>query len=169
MKISEFCRHLDARLAALPSEERLAAVDAALRKAFRLREGEVAILSLDPEREVLAFLWPKKLQRSGLVPLSSPTSLAARTARENQTFVHNRFASAPHASIFERVDLDKAASGASAPIQKILSAPLPGEGYVKGVVQLSRKGTDAAAAGADFSQVERAALVEIAQVLARHL
>lgn len=169
MKIADFCRQLDTHLADLPADQRMAAADAAIRKAFRLEAGEVAILSLDPEKEILAFLWPEKLQRSGLVPLSSSTSLAARTARENKAFLNNRFATAPHTSIFEQVSLDKAARERTSPIQKIISAPLPGKGFIKGVIQVSRKGHDPAGAGADFGKTELAALVEIAKVLARHL
>jgi hypothetical protein len=170
MKIEEFCTHLESRLAAVAvAEERLALAAEAVRQAFRVRADEVAIFSLDPQLEVLAFLWPPKLQSSGVIPLSARDSLAARTVRENKAFLDNRFASARHAFIFEHVRLDAGADGKPSPIQKIISAPLPGSGWVKGALQVSRKGADPAAAGDDFGRADLSALAEIARVIARHL
>jgi len=170
MNVEQFCAHLETRLAPLPpGRERLDLVAEALRQAFRVRADEVAIFSLDPQLELLCFLWPEKLQASGLIPLATRDSLAARTVRENRAFVDNRFATTHHTSFFELFRQGPGSAGKPQPIQKILSAPLPGNGWVKGAIQISRKGPDPEAAGADFSKSELQALVEIATVVARNI
>jgi len=170
MNIDQFCAHLETRLAPLSSgRERLQLAAEALRQAFRVKGDEVAIFSLDPQEEMICFLWPEKLRSSGLIPLATRDSLAARTIRENRAFVDNRFATTHHTSFFELFRLGPGSDAKPQPIQKILSAPLPGNGWIKGAVQISRKGTDPEAAGADFSRSELQALVEIARVVARHI
>jgi len=168
MKIAEFCRQISDQLAALPTaEKRLAAAVPLVCRAFRVKAEEVAIFSLDPERELLCFLWPEKLQQSGLIPLSSSTSLAARTVRENKAYLDNHFAASHHTFIFEKVPLGQDSKGA--PIQKILSAPLPGNGHIKGVIQVSRKGEDPNSAGDDFTKNDLQILVEISRTISTHL
>ncbi|BCR03042.1 hypothetical protein DESUT3_01110 [Desulfuromonas versatilis] len=170
MNIDEFCQKLETQLAAKPAgEERLKAVAQALSQAFRVTVDEVAVFVLDAETQVLRFRWPLKLKTSGLVPLSSAESLVARTARENKAFLNNRFASAAHTSIFEHFRLGSEEGGRPLPIQKIISAPLAADGGIRGVVQVCRKGADAAAAGGDFGKPELSALVKIARVVARHI
>ena len=39
------------------------------------------------EKDILHFMWPRKLKSIGFLPLSSFDSLAARTVRENKSFV----------------------------------------------------------------------------------
>jgi hypothetical protein len=168
MKLEEFCQKLDTHLAARPAGQRLEAAMQAVAQAFGVSDGEVALLTLPADDEnVLAFCWPKKLSRSGFIPLSTNDSLAARTVRENRPFSNNRFASARHAAVFEQVRLN-AAQPAQQPIQKIISAPLPGEKGAKGVVQVSRKG-EGEKSVADFSANDLLVLEELAKVLARHL
>lgn len=171
MKISEFCEKLDLLLASRPQGvERYEVATQALQQAFHLRADEVAILLVDREKEILRFFWPAKLQKSGTIPISSRDSLAARTFRENKAVANNRFASIYHASIFEQVKLDPGATERPQPIQKILSAPLPGaDGIPFGVIQISRKGPDSNAVGADFSRDDLAALVELTKILGKHL
>lgn len=170
MKIDDFCQRLEDRLATRPSGEgRVELIVQAVHKAFNVHTEEVAIFTLDAEKEVLCFLWPLKLQNSGFVPLTSSDSLAAQTARQNRSFVNNRFASVQHSSIFEHIRLDHQEPGKPAPIQKIISAPLSIEGVVKGVIQVCRKGGDPSAAGPHFSQDELNALTEIAKSIARYL
>jgi GAF domain-containing protein len=169
MKIADFCSQLSDQLVALPSaEKRMEAAVPFICRAFRVKTDEVAIFSLDPERELLCFLWPEKLQHSGLIPLSSSSSLAARTVRENKAYLDNHFATAHHTFIFEAVPL-RPDSKKSSPIQKILSAPLPGNGYVKGVIQISRKGEDPNSAGEDFTKNDLQILIEISRTIASHL
>ena len=170
MKLDDFCQKLSVQLAARDDrEERIKLAVQALHRAFRVKPDEVAIFTLDPQAEVLAFLWPTRLQKTGFIPLTSHDSLAARSARENKGFVNNRFASVHHTSIFEHVRLDQEKQGAPLPIQKILSAPLEIDGRVLGVLQISRKGASAPQSGEDFSKTDLAALTDIAAVLARHL
>jgi hypothetical protein len=171
MKISEFCDKLGTLLASKPpGSERHEAATAALRQAFQLQPDEVAILAADLAHEVLRFVWPVKLQTSGTIPISSPDSLAARTFRENKGVVNNRFAAIYHASIFEQIKLAPNARLRPQPIQKILSAPLPGiNGSPTGVIQLSRKGVDRDTAGPDFTGEDLATLTEISKVLGKNL
>ena len=52
-------------------------------------------------------------------------------------------------------------------IQKMMTVPVVGPNGVQGVIQISRKGTSAPAAGNDFSQMDLQKLVAIATALAR--
>ena len=170
MKITDFCAKLDALLASRATlPEKLDAIVSALRQALRLQADEVALLMVDAEAEVLRFLLPTKLGKSGFIPLTSRDALAARTLRENKVFVNNRFPASSHASVFEQVKLDPGAEGRPLPIQKIVSVPIPGEVNPKGVLQLSRKAAEPGQAGDDFSKEDMAALAEIAQVIAKHI
>lgn len=170
MKIADFCTKLEAVLTAkTDGKERLDTIVQALRQAFRLQPDEVAILLHDADGESLRFLCPAKLAKTGSIPLSSRESLAARTLRENKPFVNNRFTATFHASIFEQVKLDPTSGERPLPIQKIISVPLPGDGAPRGVVQLSRKGAEAAQAGDDFSKDELQALTEIAAIVSRYV
>ncbi len=170
MSIDEFCASLETRLRSLSAgRERLHLAAEALRQAFHVKADEVALFSLDPQLELLCFIWPEKLQTSGLIPLASRNSLAARTIRENKAFADNRFATTHHTSFFELFRQGAEPGAKPQPIQKIISAPLPGNGWVKGAVQISRKGPDPESAGTDFTRTEVKALVEAAKVIARHI
>jgi len=170
MKIDDFCSRLEDRLATRAAGEgRIELVVQAVHKAFNVRTDEVALFTLDSETKVLCFLWPLKLRSSGFVPLSSTDSLAAQTARDNQSYINNRFASVQHASIFESIRLNEEQPGRPDPIQKIISAPLSIEGQVKGVIQICRKGSLPAKTGPNFSQDELEALTEIARSISRYL
>jgi hypothetical protein len=168
MKVDEFCSKLDSRLAGCTSaEERLEAAVNALCQAFGVTSHEVAIFSFSPVQESLSFLWPAALRSSGAVPISAHKSLVAQTARDRKASFNNTFAATPHASFFERFR-QKGADN-SHPIQKIMSVPLDKDGVVQWVIQLSRKGEDAAAAGRDFTANELTAMEKIGKVLAQHL
>lgn len=170
MKVQDFCAKLDAALATRqPGPERYDLIAQGLRQAFKLKADEVAILVADPEHEVLRFEWPLKLQKTGTIPASSRDSLAARTWREKKSLVNNRFAATSHAAIFEQVKHDPEATERPLPIQKILSVNLPGASGFNGVLQLSRKGTDANQTGPDFTPNDVAAVEEIVQTLIKYL
>lgn len=173
MKIPEFCQTLDKALAGQADPEaRMRTICNALQQAFKVREDEVAIFRLDPETQDLGFLWPKKLVKSGRVPISTRDSLLARTAREGKPHLDNRFPNTRHASIFEKISLGdpKAKERTPAlPIQKIMSAPLLQGTQVMGVVQVSRKGLDPETAGPDFSPAELDAFAYIINAIARHI
>lgn len=166
MGISDYCKKLDDHLSQIEVvEDRIKTSAEILSKAFKVTEEEVAIFLLDPQKDLIHFHWPLKLKKMGFVPLSSIDSLAAKTARENKSFLNNRFSSVHHASIFEKVKLE--AGEKPQPIQKIMSVPIPGEGRMKGVVQVSRKGSSEEAVK-DFEQLDIDNLSEIAKTLAAH-
>ncbi|NJC87360.1 MAG: GAF domain-containing protein [Desulfuromonas sp.] len=173
MKIPEFCQTLEKALAEQADmDSRLRLVCTAMQQAFKVKEDEVAIFRLDSETQDLCFLWPKKLVKSGRVPISTRDSLLARTAREGKPHLDNRFTNTRHASIFENINLsdpkDKEAK-TTLPIQKIMSVPMLQGTQVAGVIQLCRKGLDPEAAGADFSATELEAFACIANAVASHL
>lgn len=168
MDITEYCAKVDKHLSGITdTDQRLEVTADILSQAFRVGTDEVAIFILDPEKDILHFLWPRKLKSIGFLPLSSIDSLAARTVRENKPFVNNRFASVHHASIFERVRLD-AKAGKPQPIQKIISVPIPGTDRLHGAIQVSRKGENADEI-VDFTQYDLNNLARIASALAGHL
>jgi hypothetical protein len=141
---------------------------AALAKLFGVRPTEVALMRL--EKGLLNFVHPEQLKTAGSIPVSSSSAVAAHTASTKKTELFNAFVKVKHASIFESVKLNSAESedvertGQNA-IQKLMSAPvLDSQRKVLGVVQVCRKGFDAATAGPDFTlddlqQLELAAKV----------
>lgn len=139
-----------------------------LAKLFRVRKTEVAFLQL--EKGLLRFLFPEELRTAGSIPVSSATAVAAHTAITKKVELFNSFTKVKHASIFETVKLgkaDQADPADSAPIQKLISAPiLSGEGRVLGVLQISRKGLDLNLAGADFSLDDLSNLESAAKIAA---
>jgi hypothetical protein len=117
-------------------------------KHLGVRTDEVAILGISNRWRHLHFLVPVALKNVGFIPLSSNSALAARTARESRPEINNAFAAVRHATVFEGV---KAATTTGESIQKIISAPILNDAKVVGVIQISRKGMNAAEAGADFT------------------
>ena len=144
-----------------PSPER---VCSELARLLRLQADGVALLRL--QTSTLMFLVPARLRTAGTIPLSSP-AVAARTASTKTTMLSNTFVRVRHASVFEGIKLDE--EGATpTPIQKLMSVPIFGEDkHVLGVVQVSRKGSDAAAAGPDFTHDDLHQLEEAAALIAK--
>lgn len=140
---------------------------AAMAKLFGVRPTEVALMRL--QRGLLSFLYPEQLKTAGSIPVSSSSAVAAHTASTRKTEIFNAFIKVKHASIFESVKLnaseDGERTGANA-IQKLMSAPiLDSQRKVLGVVQVCRKGFDAATAGPDFTQDDMQQLELAAKVL----
>jgi len=174
VKITDFCQTIDKHLAAEgDADKRLMLLNNAMQQAFKTREDEFAILRLDPASQDLCFLWPKKLTKSGQVPLNTRDSLVARTAREGRAQIDNRFSNPRHASIFEKLSLSdakvKEERAPVLPIQKIMSAPVQRDGQLLGIMQLSRKGNDPDSAGPDFTPTELEAFAAIANAVAGHI
>ena len=168
MNIVEYCKKIDAHLSGIEdTDQRLKVTADILSQAFRVGTDEVAIFVLDADKDILHFMWPSKLKSIGFLPLSSLDSLAARTVRENKSFINNRFASVHHASIFERVRLESTADK-PLPIQKIISVPIPGAERLHVAIQVSRKG-EVAEEIVDFTPFDRDNLTKIAVTLAKHL
>lgn len=141
----------------------LARVAEQVGKAFQVQPGEVAILRLDQKGKFLRFLVPEKLRAVGQIPLTSTSSLAARTAREKRVDLVNHFTVVPHASVFEAVPLGEERGD---PIQKIMSVPILDDGKVTGVIQVSRKGRSTSSAGPDFTPQDLRELARAAEAIA---
>lgn len=141
----------------------LARVAAQISELFGVVSDEVAILARTKDGRYLRFLIPTKLQQVGQIPISSATSLAARTAREKKPELVNRFSVTPHASVFEAVPLLRQRGE---PIQKIMSVPVSQNGELVGVIQICRKAKTAAEAGPDFTQQHLRELIIIGEMLA---
>ena len=135
-------------------------------KSFGVRTEEVAILAVSKKWRHLHFLVPHSLKNVGFIPLSSPSALAARTVRENRAEIDNRFHDTRHASVFEGVKTETLSAEA---IQKIVSIPIPCDGKVIGVLQISRKGTTAAASGPDFAPHDAEKLAALCRPLGKLL
>jgi len=131
---------------------------------FSVLSHEVAILAVTPDDRFLRFVAPDNLRAVGRIPLSSTTALAVRTARERRPELINHFSAVPHASVFEAVPLGD--SHRQQAIQKIMSAPSCIGTKVVGVVQVSRKGDTASAAGPDFTNLQLRDLKTIGDILA---
>lgn len=165
MKLKDYCSQLDQQIGQVPAAERADRAARALQSAFKVTDDEVAIFTYDAKLEVLRFIWPPRLQNSGVIPPKAANSLVAKTARGKRGYLNNNFSKTAHGVIFEL----SAKAGPGRPIQKIMSAPLLVEGALRGVVQVCRKGEDPRQAGADFEARELEALEQIATTLAPHL
>jgi len=138
----------------------------AIAQIFEVRPTEVGLLVV--EGDFLTFLSPVELQAAGVIPLSS-SAVAARTAANRQGMVFNRFPQVPHHTVFEQIKLnnEKPLSELPDPIQKLMSAPIIAEdGFLFGVVQVSRKGMTPGIAGADFSDEDLHLLERVARQVA---
>jgi hypothetical protein len=134
---------------------------------FHVQPTEVALLRL--HQGLLHFIYPEELMTAGSIPISS-SSIAAHTAISKKSEIFNNFARVKHASIFETIKLGSNAevdTSEPLPIQKLMSAPVVDEASkVLGVIQISRKGSDPAYAGADFSREDLHELELAAGILA---
>jgi hypothetical protein len=113
-----------------------------------VKPDEVGILRI--ERQLLVFCYPAKLHNVGSIPPNTSNSVAVRTAKRAE--VINNFAQARHTSVVEAVELsDQKATDKPdyhlRVIQKLMSAPVIGGSRAVGVIQVSRKGASAPAAG----------------------
>jgi hypothetical protein len=134
-------------------------------KHFELQTHEVAILGHASDERFLQFIVPDNLRTVGQIPISSGSSLAARTARDRRAEIINHFAVVPHASVFEAVPIPPELLPTE-PIQKIMSAPVMLDKKAIGVIQVSRKGTTMAETGPDFTHPQLRELRTIADALA---
>jgi dihydroxyacetone kinase DhaKLM complex PTS-EIIA-like component DhaM len=159
-------------LAAKNSEK----IGAELAKTFAVQSDEVAVLKI--EKSSLVFAYPTKLGHIGSIPINASSSVAGRTATTKRAEIINNFAQTKHASVFESVDLGGAKKMSTAMpgeksdkhanvIQKLMSVPVVTPAGVVGVIQISRKGTSAPAAGPDFTPADLQKLVTIATALGK--
>jgi hypothetical protein len=130
------------------SQISLPGIAARIAKNLGVQPGEVALMGVSSRWRHLHFLVPESLKQVGFIPISSTSSVAARTARESRPDIINNFAAVRHATVFEGV---KISGETSEIIQKLISAPILSGDKVVGVIQVSRKGTNPSVAGPDFS------------------
>ena len=143
---------------------------AELAKTFGVKEDEVAVLAVTGP--TLKFAYPLKLAQIGTIPMNPTSSVAARTASTKRAEIINNFAQAKHASVFESVELSKGPSAGAHDhtahvIQKLMSVPVVTQAGVVGVIQISKKGNSAPAAGPDFTPADIQKLVGIAGSVAK--
>lgn len=165
MKLEQICEKLEALLSARPgvAEKVEAAVDAICR-IFAVDKNEVAVFTYQGDQDSFSFVWPPDMRNCGSIPFTADRSLLAVTARERRGRINNSFASTPHLFVFESFGREK-----SAPIQRIMSAPMLKDEQLMGVLQVCRKGLEASAALKSFTEPELKALCAIANVIARQL
>jgi GAF domain-containing protein len=133
---------------------------------FRIRQTDVGLLWI--EEESLKFLFPIELQCAGAIPLSS-SAVAAQTASKREAEIFNHFPRVPHHTIFEQIKLKDSQPLAEMPdpIQKLMSAPILGDGgVVLGVIQVCRKGMTPGIAGPDFTDDDLQLLIRAARRIA---
>jgi hypothetical protein len=130
------------------SQVSLTSIAHRIAKNLGVKPDEIALMGVSNRWRHLHFLVPESLKQVGFIPLSSNSAIAARTARESRPDIINNFASVRHATVFEGV---KIGGESSELIQKMISAPILSGDRVVGVIQVSRKGTNAKEAGPDFS------------------
>jgi hypothetical protein len=146
------------------SQISLPSVAEKIAKIIGVRSDEVAILAVSERWKHLHFLVPEALKKVGFIPLSSSSALAAKTVRDSRPEIDNNFSAARHAVIFEGVKIPGEAAGS---IQKIVSAPILVDGKVIGVIQVSRKGSNSASAGPDFTADDLGKILALCKPLGR--
>ncbi len=150
-----------------PSDDALNRLAGQIAQAFRAKKDEIALLRLSADGRMLSFLFPIKLAKIGAIPLTTAHSLAAKTIRDKKGEIVNNFSVYKHPTVFEAVDLS--AEEKAAPIQKIISVPMMGEGKVVGVIQVSRKGKAGDPLGPDFTPRDVTELSTVGSILAKFL
>ena len=145
-------------------ENSLLEVGEKIAKELGVQADEVAILAVSKKWRHLHFLVPQPLKNVGFIPLTSHSALAARTVRESRPEINNNFSEVRHATVFEGV---RTAMASGESIHKIISAPILYEGKVVGVMQISRKGTDTATCGPDFSAEDQGKVQALCRPLGR--
>jgi GAF domain-containing protein len=133
---------------------------------FKVKPTEVGFLWL--EGDFLKFLYPVELPAAGSIPISG-SAVAARSASTRQAEIFNNFPRVPHHTIFEQVRLNgtQPLNEMPDPIQKLMSAPILGDGgVVLGVIQVCRKGMTPGVAGPDFTEDDLELLRRAARRLA---
>src|SRR5208282_1499225 len=135
-------------------------------KNLGVKPDEIALMGVSVRWRHLYFLVPESLKQVGFIPLSSTSSIAAKTARESRPDIINNLASVRHATVFEGV---KIAGESSELIQKMVSAPILSGDKVVGVIQVSRKGPDAMNAGPDFDAEDLGRILALCKPLGKLL
>jgi hypothetical protein len=136
-------------------------------KGFKVQKGEVAILRLSSDGNMLSFMFPLKLSVIGAIPLTAAHSLATKTIRSKTGEIVNTFSTYRHPTVFEAVDLSEGEK--AVPIQKIMSSPMIAGEKVVGVIQVSRKARSGEPVGPDFTPADLAELTTVGGILGKFL
>jgi len=150
-----------------PSDEALNRLAAQVALGFKAKKDEVAILRVSADGRMISFLFPIKLARIGVIPLTTAHSLAAKNIRDKRGEIVNNFAVYKHPTVFESVDLSEQEK--ASPIQKIVSVPMITEGKVVGVIQISRKAKPGDPVGPDFTPKDMSELTALGAILGKFL
>jgi hypothetical protein len=150
-----------------PTGQDLNRLAAQISKGFKAKKGEVAILRLSSDGNMLSFLFPIKLSVIGAIPITATHSLAVKTIRDKRGEIVNNFSTYRHPTVFEAVDLS--AEEKAVPIQKIISSPMIVDEKVVGVIQVSRKARVGDPVGPDFTPAELAELTTVGGILGKFL
>ena len=141
----------------------LAADFLAVALAGEAREGQTAILMVDPDLEHLTFAYPEHLSGGNTLPIDRD-SFAGQVVLQKAVLMWNNVPAEPHKDIFERI---RDPDGAVRPIQKMIASPLFGRGgEVVGVVEVSRTGHKNASSEANFIQKDVTNLEKSCRVFA---
>jgi hypothetical protein len=154
----------------VPKEDRwraaLNVVAAHTVRTFGVTEGEVAILLKTDDGIHLKFVYPPALGAGANVFPIASASVAGAVVKASRGVVDNAFAQTKHLGFYELARLEVPKVG---PIQKMVAAPVLGAGPVFGVIEVSRKGADPAAAGPDFTAQDLLVLTEIGAAVGPYL
>ena len=112
------------------------------------RNGQTAILMVDPELEHLTFAYPEHLARGNTLPVDR-NSFAGQVVLQKAVLLQNNVPDEPHKDFFERIPDPR---GEVRPIQKMIASPLFDRGgQVFGVIEVSRTGRESADQQANFT------------------
>ncbi len=134
---------------------------------FNRKEDEVALFILD-DREILKFLYPTFLRKSGAIPKNYRKSFVWKLISQKKGFIDNEFDKAEHLKFFESVrekryvrPEERKKERPPVAIQKIIGVPLMKGEKVFGAVEVSKKGETPEEAGDDFTQEDLKKLEDI--------
>ena len=137
----------------------------AVGQAFHCKPDEVAILLMTTDGRHLRFIAPRAFAKLGTIPLTKRDAIAVRVVSGRKGEVINNVPMVKHVTFFESVKLRDQPT----PIQKMVTTPILVRQQVIGVAEISRKGANAAAAGADFTDADLKRAREIFERLAPYL
>jgi hypothetical protein len=134
--------------------------------AFNVSKSEVAVLLKTVDEQALKFAYPPALAAGANVIPLKVWSFAGNVSKTATGALNNAFTEKRHLHFYENIKIEGRKSG---PIHKIIAAPLTSGGAVFGVVEVSRKGSNAAEAGPDFGLPDLAILSEVLNCVAPYM
>ena len=137
----------------------------AIGQAFKCKPDEVAILLMTADGKHLRFIAPRAFAELGTIPLTKRDAIAVRVVSSRKGEVINNVPMVKHVTFFESVKLRDQPT----PIQKMVTTPIMARQQAIGVAEISRKGANAKAAGADFTDVDLKRAREIFERLGPYL